>query len=302
MKTRIVLVAVLCCAPSLAPAKLQVVTTTEDLAALTREVGGEHVDVWSIAKGYQDPHFVEAKPSHLLKLKRADLFVQVGLELEAAWAPSLLTNARNTNILPGNSGFLNASEGCDILQKPDGPVDRSQGDVHPLGNPHYWTDPENGRQVARNIARRLSELDPDSRTEFASNLGRFEVALDRKLEEWRKLATPLRGVRAVTYHNSWPNFAKRFAIEIVNYVEPRPGVPPSPAHLRRLIEQIRKENIPLILMETYWDPKIPEKTAREGGAALVIFPASVGGEPHLRTYFDLFDNNLKKLVEALRSR
>lgn len=283
-----------------ASAEIRIVTTTEDLAAIAREVGGDLVKVESIARGYQDPHFVEAKPSHLLKLRRADLYMQMGVELEITWAPALVQNARAPHILPGRPGFLDVSEGCEILQKPTGPVDRLQGHVHPLGNPHYWTDPENGRVIARNIARRLSELDPDSKARFDANLKRFEARLDQKLQEWKRLAAPLRGARVVTYHNSWANFAKRFGLEVVNYVEPRPGVPPSPAHLRALIEQIRKEKIPLILMETYWDPKIPQKVARESGAALVVFPASVGGESHIRTYFDLFDNNLGRLAEAFK--
>lgn len=288
-------------APIAAASRLRVVTSTEDLAAIAREVGGDVVEVEALARGYQDPHFVEAKPSHLVRLKRADLFVQVGLELEVAWAPPLLQNARNPGILPGRPGFLDVSGGCEILQKPSGPVDRSQGDVHPLGNPHYWTDPENGRAIARSLAGKLSELLPERAGELDANLKRFEEFLDRKMAEWAKLAAPLRGVKVVTYHNSWPNFSKRFGLEVVNFVEPRPGIPPSPSHIRSLIAKMRAERIPLILMETYWDAKIPKKIAQESGAALVVFPASVGGKPHLHTYFDLFDHNLRELVSALRS-
>lgn len=282
--------------------KLKIVTTTEDLASLARDIGGELVDVYAIAKGYQDPHFVEAKPSHLVKLRKADLYIQIGIEMEAGWAPALLSNSRNPGIQPGRSGFLEAYEGCEILQKPDTAVDRSQGDVHPLGNPHFWTDPENGRVIARRMSARFSELSPGNAAVFKDNLKRFESDFERAAADWRKLAEPFKGLRVVTYHNSWPNFAKRFGLNVVNFIEPRPGVPPSPAHVRALIEQIRAEKIPLILMETYWDPKIASKIASESGANLVVFPASVGGRPHIHTYFELFEHNLKAIASALEER
>ncbi|MBI4396827.1 MAG: zinc ABC transporter substrate-binding protein [Elusimicrobia bacterium] len=289
-------------APSLALAKVQVVTTTEDLAALTREIGGELVDVSPIAKGYQDPHFVEAKPSYLLKLKKADLFIQVGLELEVGWAPALLISARNSRILPGNDGFLEASRGCDILQKTAGGVDRSQGDVHPLGNPHFWLDPENGRVIARNIEAKLSVLDAAHAKDYEDNLSRFEAKLSEKEKEWDDAASPLKGLRVVTYHNSWPNFVKRFGIEVVNFMEPKPGIPPSPGHVRTLMGQIKAQKVPLILIEPYFDAKLPEKIARETGATMLVFPPSVGAKPEIKTYFDLFDHNLKLLKDALADR
>ncbi len=291
--------ALLFAAPSLALAKVRVVTTTEDLAALAREVGGESAEVSAIAKGYQDPHFVEAKPSYLLKLKQADLFIQVGLELEVGWAPPLLNNARNPKILPGNPGFMDASEGCDILQKPSGRVDRSEGDVHPLGNPHFWLDPSNGRVIARSIARKLSLLDAAHVKEYQDNLARFESRLTEKEKEWDGLAAPLKGIRVVTYHNSWPSFAKRFGIEVANFVEPKPGIPPSPAHVQALMKQIEAEKIPLLLVEPYFDTKLPEKIARKTGAKMVVFPPSVGAAKEIHTYFDLFDHDLALLREAL---
>lgn len=292
------LTAALCLTPSPAPAKIQVVTTTEDLAALTREVGGEHVDVQSIAKGYQDPHFVEAKPSYLLKLKRADLFVQVGLELEVGWATSLLTNARNTNILPGNQGFLDASVGCEILEKGLS-VDRSLGDVHPLGNPHYWLDPANGLTIARTIAQRMAQIDSAHAGDYEANLTKFEQRLGRKTKEWTILATPLKDLRVVTYHNSWPNFAKRFGLRVVNFVEPRPGIPPSPAHVQALETQIVREKTALIMIEPYFDDKLPQKIAQETGARLIILPPSVGAETNIKTYFDLFDHDLNLILNAI---
>jgi ABC-type Zn uptake system ZnuABC Zn-binding protein ZnuA len=285
--------------PGVAQAKLQVVTTTEDLAALVREVGGEFVDVVPIAKGYQDPHFVEAKPSYLLKLKKADLFIQVGLEMEVGWAPSLLTSARNRRILPGAPGFLDASEGCDILEKPKGQVDRSMGDVHPFGNPHYWLDPGNGRAIARSIAGRLSELDGAHAKDYEGNLARFSARLSEKEKEWDKAYGSLRGVKAVTYHNSWPNFTKRFGLDVVGYVELRPGIPASPAHVQELAALIRLEKAALILMEPYFDDKLPRKIAAETGARVVVMPPSVGAEPGIKTYFDLFDYDLKLIKDSL---
>ncbi|MBI4369688.1 MAG: zinc ABC transporter substrate-binding protein, partial [Elusimicrobia bacterium] len=219
-------------------AKVKVVTTTEDLAALGREVGGEAVDVQSIARGYQDPHFVETKPSYLLKLKKANMFIQVGLELEVTWAPSLLISARNPKILPGNPGFVEASDGVEILQRTGGGADRSLGDVHPLGNPHYWLDPQNGRIIAKNIAERLALIDPEHAEAYRKNLAGFEAKLSAKEKEWDALAVAVKGIKVVTYHNSWPNFARRFGIQIVNFIEPKPGVPASPAHVHSLIQQI----------------------------------------------------------------
>ncbi|MBI4055469.1 MAG: zinc ABC transporter substrate-binding protein [Elusimicrobia bacterium] len=289
-----------CLMPSWLLAKVQVVTTTEDLAALAREVGGNLVEVHSIAKGYQDPHFVDAKPSYLLKLKRADLFIQVGLELEVAWAPALLTNARNSKILPGNIGFLDASDGCEILQKVSGSVDRSMGDIHPLGNPHYWLDPSNGGRIAGNIAEKLSALDPKHTEDYKASLKHFESRLSKKEKEWDQAASKLQGIRAVTYHNSWPNFAQYFGIQVVNFIEPKPGVPPSTSHVQALTQQIKNGEIPILLVEPYFDIKLPRKIAQATGAKLLIFPPSVGAEPEIQTYFDLFDHNLRLLLNSLQ--
>lgn len=280
-------------------ARIQVVTTTQDLAALTREVGGDFVDVQTIARGYQDPHFVEAKPSYLLKLKRADLFIQIGMDLEVAWSGGLLMNARNSKILPGNPGFLEASAGCEILEKPAGAVDRSMGDVHPMGNPHYWLDPGNGRVIARAIARRLSELDAARAPQYDANLREFERRLAEKTREWSERAAPLKGLKVVTFHRSWPNFAKHFGLEVINYVEPRPGIPASAAHIQSLMTQIRREKVRLILVEPYFDEKLPRKIAAETGASLVVLAPSVGAEPEIKTYFDLFDYDLNLLLKGL---
>jgi zinc/manganese transport system substrate-binding protein len=211
----------------------------------------------------------------------------------------LLTNARNPRILPGAPGFLDASEGCEVLEKRSGPVDRSLGDVHPLGNPHYWLDPENGRRIARRIAARLSELDGTHAADYAANLKRFETDLAAREKAWDEAAQALRGLRIVTYHNSWPNLAKRFGLEVVDYVELRPGIPASPAHVAALIAHIKKDKLPLILMEPYFDPKLAQKIAGETGIRVVVAPPSVGAEPALKTYFDLFDRILALLTASL---
>jgi zinc/manganese transport system substrate-binding protein len=304
MKLRHLLIMLLGLAlPAAAFAKnLQVVTTTEDLAAIAREIGGNHTDISAIAKGYQDSHFVDAKPSYLLKMKRADLLIAVGLELEVGWLPSLLTSARNPRILPGNAGFMNASVGCDVLQKPQGAIDRSMGDIHPEGNPHYWLDPENGRVIARHIAEKLSSLDAANAADYRSNLARFESALTEKEKAWSAAAAGFKRPKVITYHNSFPNFAKAFGLDIVNNIEPKPGVPPSPGHVQSLIAQIKAERVPLLLIEPYFDDKLPAKIAREAGATLLIFPPSVGGVPAIKTYFDLFDHDLKLIADALSAR
>jgi ABC-type Zn uptake system ZnuABC Zn-binding protein ZnuA len=209
-----------------------------------------------------------------------------------------LTSARNPRILPGNPGFLEASEGCDILEKKLG-VDRSMGDVHPFGNPHYWLDPENGRTIARNIAKRLSELDPSHKDAFAQNESAFETRLNAKEKEWEKLAAPLKGSKVVFYHNSWSNFTKRFGLEAIDFIEPKPGIPPSPAHIQSLGNQIKKEGVSVLLIEPYFDAKLPEKIAHDTGARVLVVAPSVGAVKGVDTYTDLFDYNLKLIGGAL---
>jgi zinc/manganese transport system substrate-binding protein len=296
------IVLALCIAPSSGLATLRVVATTQDLAAIAREIGGDTIDVTAIAKGYQDPHFVDPKPSYLLKLREADLLVIVGLELEVGWLPPLLQNARNSRILPGNPGFLDASEGCEILQKPQGSIDRSMGDIHPFGNPHYWTDPENGRIIARRIASKLENLDSPHAAQYGQNLKRFESELTEKEKKWKELAASFNGVKVITYHNSWPNFCHAFGMVVANHVEPKPGIPPSPGHVKDLEDQIRQEKIQLLLVEPYFDEKLPQKIAHETGAKLLMFPPSVGGVSEIKTYFDLFDYDLNLLKEALAGK
>src|SRR5882724_6618169 len=221
---------VLMAVSSFAQGPLKVITATEDLASIAREVGGDHITVESIARGYQDPHFVEAKPSFILKLQRAELLVVVGRELEIGWLPPLLTQSRNGKIQPGSAGYLDASLGALILEIPTGQITRAMGDVHPLGNPHYWMDPENGKRVAKEIADKLSQLRASEKAYFDQRLADFTARLDAAGKRWLAMMAPYKGTKVVTYHRSFPNFAERFGLDIIGYVEPRPGIPPSPQH------------------------------------------------------------------------
>jgi len=288
--------------PSLAFAKkLNVVTSTTDLAALTQEVGGDRINVESIAKGYQDPHFVEAKPSFLLKLRNADLLVSVGLDLEIGWLPPLITQSGNGRIQQGANGYLDASQFAEILEIPQGKVTRAEGDVHPLGNPHYWLDPDNGRRLAKGIAGKLNELDPSDSSYFQQRLADFDKRLSDAEKRWDSEMAPYRGRKVVTYHRSWPNFAKHFGLDVVGYVEPRPGIPPTPSHTLDLINLMKRENVKVMLIEPYFDLRTPNSVGSQTGAKVLVMTPSVGGEKGVDDYFKLFDYDLNLLKQAFDS-
>lgn len=277
---------------------LRVVTTTEDLAAIAREVGGPLVEVKSLTRGSQDPHFLEARPSLMLKTSRADLFIQVGLGLEVGWAPALLVGARNPAIQPGASGYLDAARNIEPLEIPLGPVDRSQGDVHPFGNPHYWLDPENGKIIAQNIAPSLMALLPNQSQIIVQNQKEFVQKLDDAITRWKARMKPYEGAKVITYHKSWTYFARRFGLDVVGYVEPKPGIPPSPAHINQLITLMKQEKVRLIIMEPYFSRSIPDLLSRETRAKVLVLPPSVGGAEGIKTYFDLFDYLIGQLTTA----
>jgi ABC-type Zn uptake system ZnuABC Zn-binding protein ZnuA len=278
--------------------KPNVVTTTEDLAAIAREVGGDRIAVDFLARGYQDPHFVEAKPSFILKLQRADLLVAVGRELEAGWLPPLVQQSRNARIQSGANGYLDASLNARILDIPQGQITRAMGDVHPLGNPHYWLDPENGKTIARAITARLTALRPGDQIYFIERLREFVARLDEAEKHWLAAMAPHRGLKVVTYHRSYTNFADRFGLDVIGYVEPRPGIPPSAAHTRQLIEEMKRQNVRLILVEPYFDLKTPNAIGRETSARVLVIPPSVGGHEAAGNYFQLFDHNIREVVAA----
>jgi ABC-type Zn uptake system ZnuABC Zn-binding protein ZnuA len=281
-----------------AAGKLQIMTATTDLASLAQEVGGDKVEVESIARGYQDPHFVDAKPSFLLKLKRADLLIVVGLELEIGWLPPLITQSTNPKIQVGAPGYFDASRFAKILEIPSGQVTRAEGDVHPLGNPHYWLDPENGLRIAKGIADKLSDMRPGDAAYFAQRYADFEQRLKQADQRWLQEMKPYEGRKIVTYHRSWPNFAEHFHLNVVGYVEPRPGIPPSPQHTVELIQQMKRDNIKVIVVEPYFDLKTPNAIARETGGQVLVLPPSVGGEKEITDYFKLFDYDIAKLKQG----
>ena len=291
---------VLLASQAFAQSKLTVVTTTEDLASIGREVGGDRVTIESIARGYQDPHFVEAKPSFILKLQRADLLVAVGRELEIGWLPPLIQQSRNGKIQPGAAGYLDASLGATILEIPTGQITRAMGDVHPLGNPHYWLDPENGKRIAKQIADKLSELRPNDRPYFQQQLESFTSRLDAAEKRWLAAVAPYKGTKVVTYHRSFPNFSERFGLDIIGYVEPRPGIPPTPQHTLDLMNEMKRQNVKLMLIEPYFDLKTPNAIGRDTGAQVLVMPPSVGGNKDVTDYFKLFDYDIMLLVDAIK--
>lgn len=288
-------------APAEAAAKLNVVTSTTDLAALAAEVGGDRIQVESIARGYQDPHFVEAKPSFLLKLRKADLLISVGLQLELGWLPPLITQCGNSKIQVGAPGYLEASQFAEILEIPTMQVTRAMGDVHPYGNPHYWLDPENGRRIAHGIQMKLAQMRPEDAPYFEQRFQSFSQRLAQQEKIWEAQIGSFRGRTVVTYHRSWPNFAKRFGLDVVGYVEPRPGIPPGPRHTVELIQMMKHENVKVILVEPYFDLKTPNAIARETGAQVVVLLPSVGGEKEVTDYFKLFEYDIALLTRAFKS-
>jgi zinc/manganese transport system substrate-binding protein len=289
-------------APTAAGAKkLIVVASTTDMASLAQEVGGDRIDVEAIAKGYQDPHFVEAKPSFLLKLRQADLLIHVGLQLEIGWLPPLITQSGNARIQMGASGNLDASQFAEILEIPQGTVTRAEGDVHPLGNPHYWLDPDNGRRIARGIANKLADLDPGDSVFFQQRFQDFDKRLSAAEQKWDADMKPWRGQKVVTYHRSFPNFAKHFGLDVIDYVEPRPGIPPTPGHTIEVIQLMKREKCKVVLVEPYFDLKTPQSIGREAGAQVVVYLPSVGGEKQATNYFELFNYDIGLLIKAFQA-
>lgn len=285
--------------PSAAEAKkLKVITTLTDLASLTQEVGGDKVEIEALAKGYQDPHFVEPKPSFLLKLRNADVLILVGLDLEIGWLPPLITQSGNGKIQPGGQGYLDASQFAQILEIPQGNVTRAEGDVHPLGNPHYWLDPDNGRRIAKGIAAKLSAMDPPDQAYFQQREQDFEKRLAEADKKWLAQMAPYRNRKVVTYHRSWPNFAKHFNLDVIGYIEPRPGIPPTPSHTIELVNQMKRENVKLELIEPYFDSKTPNSIAGMVNGKVVVLMPSVGGKPEITDYFKLFDYDIALLIKA----
>jgi len=281
-------------------AAIKVVATTEDLAALAREVGGDKVQVDALAKGYQDPHFVDPKPSFILQVSRADLLIAVGRELEIGWLPPLISSGRNAKIQPGAAGYLDASQNVKILEIPTGQITRAMGDVHPSGNPHYWLDPDNGRKIAQSIRDKLSELSPNDKAYFAQRYADFDKRLAEAQKKWDATMAPYKGTKLVTYHRSWPNFMERFGLNVIGYVEPKPGIPPSPSHTLDLIGEMKNQDVKLIVVEPYFDLKTPQAIANQVGGKVLILAPSVGGTKEASDYIQLFEYDVNLLASTLK--
>lgn len=298
-----ILAAVLGAAVPARAAGINIVATTQDLESLVKEVGGDKVQTDSLAKGYQDPHQVEPKPSFILKLNKADLLVVVGRELEIGWLPPLINQARNPRIHPGGDRYLDASLSAHILEIPTGQITRAMGDVHPQGNPHYWLSPENGRRIAKGIQQKLSEISPGDAAYFAQRYADFDKRLAEGEKRWTAAMAPYKGTRIVTYHRSWPNFVETFGLNVVGYVEPKPGIPPSPSHTFELTQQMKKDNVKIIIIEPYFDSKTPNAIGRDTGAQVVTLAPSVGGAKgaNVGDYLALFDYNVNALIAAFKA-
>ncbi|PYR76170.1 MAG: zinc ABC transporter substrate-binding protein [Acidobacteria bacterium] len=279
---------------------LNVITATEDLASIAREVGGDKIKVESLARGYQDPHFVEAKPSFVLKLNHADVLIVIGRDLEIGWLPPLITQSRNAKIQQGADGYLDASLKAKILELPTGQITRAMGDVHPLGNPHYWLDPENGRRIAQEIRDKLSQLDGANAPTYTQREADFERRLTDAEKRWTAQMAPYKGLKVVTYHRSWPNFADAFGLDVIAYIEPKPGIPPTPQHTLDVINAMKAQNVKIIMVEPYFDLKTPNSIASQTGGKVLVMPPSVGGLPSASDYFKLFDTDIGMLIAAIK--
>ena len=281
-----------------AAAQLRVVATTPDLASIAREVGGGKVSVVALAKPTEDPHFVDAKPSHIVTLNRADALIEGGAELELGWLPPLLENSRNGKIAAGAPGRIVASEGIKMLEIPTS-FDRSKGDVHSLGNPHFLIDPVNVKIIARNIAEHFSQIDPKNAAAYNGNLARFNTKLDAKFADWQKQLAPYRGARIVTYHKDFVYLAQRFGLNIVDELEAKPGIAPSPAHLAEVIGKMKSMNAKAILVQPFQNRKTAETVARQTGATVLDVPQQPGAGPNTDSYFDMMDHLVATLAAGL---
>jgi zinc/manganese transport system substrate-binding protein len=284
---------------SSAEAKLNVVATLPDFGSIAREIGGDKIDVVTLAKPTEDPHFVDARPSFVVALRSADVLIEGGAELEIGWLPPLLQNARNPKIEAGKPGRVIASQGIRLMNVPTS-VTRAAGDVHALGNPHFMTDPIIAKAVAQHIAQSFSAVDSANAAAYDANYKKFEATINAKLQEWGTALMPFKGQNVVAYHDSWPYFAHRFGVKIDIFLEPKPGIPPSPSHLAEVIEQMKAQKIKAIIVEPFQDRKVAEKVASATGAKVVDFAQFPGGMPGTDTYVKLIDKLVFGLAAALK--
>lgn len=313
-------------------APLRIVTTTSDLAALATAVAGDLAEVHAICTGKEDPHMIQAKPGFILKARDADLWIRIGLELEIGWEPPILDGSRNPRIRPGTRGHLDASESALLLDVPRTTVTRAMGDVHPMGNPHYWLDPLNARRIVQAMALRLAELDPAHAPAFRANAAAFQQKLDERMfgadpvrtlgaetlwaktqdgtlaalladarvGGWVARLKPLRGRKIVTYHKSWIYFSQRFGMDVTAELEPMPGIPPTAAHLAEVGALMKSGTVALVLQEPFYSVKAARKVTEETGVPVVVAANSVGGEPGTGDYLALMDRIVEKLTAAIK--
>jgi zinc/manganese transport system substrate-binding protein len=300
MKLKIIIILLSCIGFSDVNAnKIVVVTTTSDLRSITELIGEDKVDVSSIATGFQNPHFVDPKPSYIIKLSKADMFVTVGLDLETGWSPQLLSSSRNPKIQKGSNGYVDASVGVTLLQVPSS-INRGEGDIHIYGNPHYWLDPVNGKQIAKNICDGLEKISPENTAFFEANLKAFDTKIDLKLKEWTLKMAPFKGAKLIAYHNEWCYFEQRFGLTIVDFMEPKPGIPPTPAQLVKIISEVKNNAIKVIISSPYFTTSSSDVVSEQTGAKAIILGTSVGAFDSIKDYFDLFDYNIDKLIQGLK--
>ncbi|MDB6122514.1 MAG: transporter substrate-binding protein [Pedosphaera sp.] len=300
MKIKLFLIIMTLVATTTAHARLNVVASLPDFGSIAEEVGGDKVKVTTICRGTEDAHFVDARPSFVRVLNQADVLVEGGAELEIGWLPPLVGSARNGKILSDAPGHVVLSRKIRLLEVPTGPIDRSMGDVHPLGNPHYWLDPENGKIIADELAEAFSRLDSANAAYYRANEQKFNERLDKKIVEWKKLMEPYRGTKVATYHKSFEYFAERFGLVIAGQIEPKPGIEPSPSYINSLVPRLKNEGVKLVLVEPFRPHKTPEYLAKAIGAKLLVMPEKVGGNEKVKDYFSLFDYDVDQIVTALK--
>ena len=280
-------------------ATIKVVTTLTDLKSIAELIGGDKVSVTSIATGYQNPHFVDPKPSYIMNLSSANLFVTVGLDLETGWSPQLLTSSRNPKIQKGAAGYVDASENIPLLQVPTS-ANRGEGDIHIYGNPHYWLDPLNGKIIARNIANGLERVDPANKSYYEANLKAFNDKIDAKVKEWTAKMAPFKGSPIIAYHNEWVYFETRFGLHIVDFMEPKPGIPPTPSQLVKVIDEVKSNKIKVIISSPYFTTSSSDVVAKQTGVKVLTLATSVSAFDSIKNYFDLFDYDIAQLTAVLK--
>lgn len=281
--------------PILAMAKINVITASQDLKSIAEYIGGNEVNVEALAPGNFDLHMIEPRPSMVFKLKNADMVIKIGLDLDM-WMDSLINAAKNEKLFYGKIGYVDASVGIELLQKPQGKIDGSMGDIHVFGNPHYWLNPENGKIIANNIKLGLIRIFPEKKDYFEKNYKEFCEKLDEKMKQWKQKMSKISGQQIITYHNSWVYFAKAFNLKIPANIEPKPGIPPNANHISYLLDLIKKENIKLILVDNFSPLKAAEEISKKTGAKVVVVPSSVNGEKDAKDYFSLFDVIINKIT------